>query len=612
MAARQAICLVLVAAAAAALLPPAAAQGGQQQPSGPTYYIAADQIVWNYAPAGVNLCTGEEFTGDATLWTQLGVGSNYTKAQYRQYTDASFQTLQPKGDAEEHTGLLGPVMRAAVGQVLTVVFKNNLGFPVNLQPAGLQAYLPPGTAANADAAALLSPPAQPNATVTYRFLVPAAAGPSANEPSAKLWLYRSTVDLVAHANAGLVGPLLISNTPEVNTGDVASGQERDIITVLQVIDEGSSPYLDTNLANRTAAQLGVTDAGLAESFLKHAINGYIFCNAPGMVMTQGERVRWHMATVGSETDMHNLHLHGNTFLNNGHRADHLSMLPGTARSLQFSTENAGFWLMHCHVGDHILGGMKAMYMVKRNESLPELAGALPEGGTLRRYYIEAEEVEWDYAPLGGDFCTGELLSWTPDQEVFTVPNSLSLGSKYKKARYIEYTDDTFTTEKLSDPTLGLVGPVIRAEVGDTVEVVFKNSLPFPATIHPHGVAYLKSSEGSPYFDGTMGADTADDGVPTGGTYTYRWQVPESSGPGPADPSTIVWMYHSHTNEVHDVYAGLVGAIVIGRKGELKEDLTAKDVDREVVLFFSVVNEVMSLYADENAEAMGFTDRKSVV
>ncbi|KAL4429029.1 hypothetical protein ABPG77_006068 [Micractinium sp. CCAP 211/92] len=606
MAARQAVCLVLLAAAAAVLLPLAAAQGGGQQPSGPTYYIAADQITWNYAPAGVNLCTGEQFTGDATLWTQLGVGSNYTKAQYRQYTDATFQTLQPKSDADEHTGLLGPVMRAAVGQVLTVVLKNNLDFPINLQPAGVEAYLAPGSSPAANAAAALSPTAQPNATVTYRFLVPAAAGPSANEPSAKLWLYRSTVDLVAHANAGLVGPLLISNTPEVNTGDVASGQERDIITVLQIIDEGSSPYLDTNLANRTAAQLGVTDAGLVESFLKHGINGYLFCNAPGMVMTQGERVRWHMATVGSEGDMHNLHLHGNTFLNNGRRADHLSMIPGTARSVQFSTENAGFWLMHCHVGDHILGGMKAMYMVQANDSLPELAGPLPEGGTLRRYYIEAEEVEWNYAPLGGDFCSGELLSWTPDQAVFTVPNHLSLGSKFKKGRYIEYTDDTFTTEKPGDPSLGLVGPVIRAEVGDTIEVVFKNSLPFPATIHPHGVAYLKNSEGSPYFDGTMGADVADDQVPTGGVYTYRWQVPESSGPGPADPSTIVWMYHSHTNEVRDVYAGLVGAIVIGRKGELKEDLTGKDVDREVVVYFSVINEVMSLYADENAEAMGFT------
>lgn len=33
------------------------------------------------------------------------------------------------------------------------------------------------------------------------------------------------------------------------------------------------------------------------------------------------------------------------------------------------------------------------------------------------------------------------------------------------------------------------------------------------------------------------------------------------------------------DEVADPYAGLTGAIVIGRKGELKDDLTAKDVDR---------------------------------
>lgn len=100
------------------------------------------------------------------------------------------QTLKPKSDDEEHTGLLGPVLRAAVGQVLTVVLRNNLDYPVNLQPAGLQAYLPAGSAAAANAAAALSPAAQPNATVTYRFLVPAAAGPSPAEPSAKLWLYR--------------------------------------------------------------------------------------------------------------------------------------------------------------------------------------------------------------------------------------------------------------------------------------------------------------------------------------------------------------------------------------------------------------------------------------
>jgi FtsP/CotA-like multicopper oxidase with cupredoxin domain len=39
------------------------------------------------------------------------------------------------------------------------------------------------------------------------------------------------------------------------------------------------------------------------------------------------------------------------------------MIAGTARSLQFSTDNAGTWLIHCHVADHINAGMKAMYLV---------------------------------------------------------------------------------------------------------------------------------------------------------------------------------------------------------------------------------------------------------
>lgn len=58
---------------------------------------------------------------------------------------------------------------------------------------------------------------------------------------------------------------------------------------MQILDEGSSPFLDQNLANRTALEMGVTDAGLAEGNLKHAINGFLFCNAGDMVMKQGER-----------------------------------------------------------------------------------------------------------------------------------------------------------------------------------------------------------------------------------------------------------------------------------------------------------------------------------
>jgi hypothetical protein len=61
-----------------------------------------------------------------------------------------------------------------------------------------------------------------------------------------------------------------------------------------------------------------------------------------------------------------------------------------------------------------------------------------------------------------------------------------------KAVFREYTDDTFRTLKPRPPELahmGLLGPVIRAEVGDTIKVVFRNNATFPFSLHPHGVAY---------------------------------------------------------------------------------------------------------------------------
>lgn len=51
---------------------------------------------------------------------------------------------------------------------------------------------------------------------------------------------------------------------------------------------------------------------------------------------------------------------------------------------------------------------------------------------------------------------------------------------------------------------GLVGPVIRGVVGDTIRVTVRNMLKSVDTnvsMHAHGVWYDKGSEGSPYADG---------------------------------------------------------------------------------------------------------------
>lgn len=61
-----------------------------------------------------------------------------------------------------------------------------------------------------------------------------------------------------------------------------------------------------------------------------------------------------------------------------------------------------------------------------------------------------------------------------DSEVFFKRGTQQIGGQYKKALYFEYTDATFTSKKDKPNHLGFLGPVIRAEVGDTIKVVFKN------------------------------------------------------------------------------------------------------------------------------------------
>ena len=54
-----------------------------------------------------------------------------------------------------------------------------------------------------------------------------------------------------------------------------------------------------------------------------------------------------------------------------------------------------------------------------------------------------------------------------------------IGGTYIKAMYVEYTDSSFKTKKLRTPSemhLGFMGPVIKAEVGDVIRVVFENKV----------------------------------------------------------------------------------------------------------------------------------------
>ena len=195
--------------------------------------------------------------------------------------------------------------------------------------------------------------------------------------------------------------------------------------------------------------------------------------------------------------------------------------------------------------------------------------------TTRHYYIAAEDVTWDYAPSGRDLLYGR-----------PVPQPWAQRTKWPKIRYIEYTDATFTVRKPQPEWLGILGPVIRAEVGDEIVVDFLNRDRTPHDIHPHGLRYDKANEGAFYLPWGAGAKVLHNG-----RFTYHWFADQSSGPGPDQLSSVVWWYHPHFDEPQETNAGLLGPIIITAKGKARPDGTPKDVDREFVTSFMIFDEL---------------------
>ena len=105
-----------------------------------TYYIAADEVTWNYVPTGIDQVTGKPFEGFQRAYTVQDshrIGSRYLKAIYREYTDATFNTLKPRPENEAYFGFIGPIIHTEVGDAIHVVFKNNASRPYSIHPHGV-------------------------------------------------------------------------------------------------------------------------------------------------------------------------------------------------------------------------------------------------------------------------------------------------------------------------------------------------------------------------------------------------------------------------------------------------------------------------------------------
>jgi FtsP/CotA-like multicopper oxidase with cupredoxin domain len=188
---------------------------------------------------------------------------------------------------------------------------------------------------------------------------------------------------------------------------------------------------------------------------------------------------------------------------------------------------------------------------------------------VQQYWVAAVDVTWNQMPNGHDPITGTV--YPPAETVFptVVYRRYDAGWKHPQSN--------------APPGSGnqdlIPGPLLRARVGDTILVHFKNmdfAFKRPHSMHFHGVHYAPSSDGA-YLPGFSGKD-AD--VMPGQSYTYKlFAGSDSAG---------VWAYHDHSPSMEDSIAGgMYGALSILGRHE-------RAPDREFLVFFEHTGDFMTI------------------
>ncbi|XP_012693029.2 coagulation factor V [Clupea harengus] len=529
------------------------------------YYIAAVNIDWDYS--------GQQRSGVI-----------YKKAVYREYEDANFKKAKPH---PPWLGLLGPTLRGQEGDVIVVTFRNMVDQPCNIHTHGV-AYGKQSEGAfyfdNTSQKEKEDDIINSGGSHTYHWEVTSAVAPAADDPPCLTYTYFSHVDMVKDYNSGLIGTLLICKPGSLDDFGKQKHFHQESVLLFGVFDESFSWY-----------SKGGPPSG---ERMKYTINGYTNGTVPGLNVCAYSSVSWHFLSMSSTPELFSIHFNGQVLTQDGHRVSSVGIISGTTTSASMTAVHTGRWLVSSHISKHLEAGMHGFLMVETCEgfSKPQRKLTIQQRreSQMWTYYIAAEEVIWDYTPNMPDYIDADFrskyLKQGPDR----------IGKKYKKAVFTQYTDQTFTKRaenKQRKMELGILGPVIRAQIRDQIRIVFNNKATQPYSIYPHGLTIDKAGEGANYPQG--GNQTH--AVQPGETHTYVWNVIEEDEPLPSDPRCLTRMYHSAVNTPRDIASGLVGPLLICKSHSLNKRNVQLKADKEQHAMFAIFDENKSWYLDENIQ-----------
>nr|XP_055033767.1 coagulation factor VIII [Misgurnus anguillicaudatus] len=217
------------------------------------------------------------------------------------------------------------------------------------------------------------------------------------------------------------------------------------------------------------------------------------------------------------------------------------------------------------------------------------------GSSFKSYYIAAEEIMWDYG-------INQPAQVIKQREMKRGPKKYFPA--YKKVIFRAYEDKDFKNpikRGEMDEHLGILGPVLKAEINDFLTVVFKNKATRSYSFHLHGVYDKTQGSFGPGISpgGFKAGEVPGDPVPPGQQRVYSWRISKRQGPSASEFDCKAGAYYSNVNMEKDINSGLIGPMLICRPGTLHPDVLLQPGVTDFFLLFTTFDERKSWYLDDN-------------
>ncbi|XP_077472587.1 coagulation factor V [Stigmatopora argus] len=307
------------------------------------YYIAAEEVVWDYAPTMPEYID-QSYKSQYLQQSSTRIGRKYKKAVFTLY-DKSFTERIENKQRKSELGILGPVIRAQVRDVIKIVFKNMASRPYSIYPHGLTIQKS-DEGVNYPEGGNQTHAVQPGETYTYVWRVKEEDGPLKGDSRCLTRMYHSAVNTPRDIASGLIGPLLICKSQSLNVRNVQVKSDKEQQAMFAVFDENKSWYLEDNIRQFCdRPQINKADGRFYDSNVMHTINGYVYEGGPLLGFCNGEVATWHVSSVGSQDYIQTATMYGHAFQLNNRMEDILSLYPMTGETITMTMENIGVWLL---------------------------------------------------------------------------------------------------------------------------------------------------------------------------------------------------------------------------------------------------------------------------